>query len=147
MAFAHLSYCESLRIIATRLGGGQSAILYHIWILLTNKVPGPSRAKETRERPIYAAFAINLNRQARKLYFSNILLIELTMKPSAAGCEFYEVPISYYGRNYAEGKKIRWHDGFRAIWFIFHYWVVAHAMKSKLPNVEEMRIRNTSNSS
>ena len=30
----------------------------------------------------------------------------------------YEVPISYYGRTYAEGKKITWRDGFRAIWVL-----------------------------
>jgi len=33
----------------------------------------------------------------------------------------YEVPISYYGRSYAEGKKIGWRDGFRAIYCIFKY--------------------------
>ena len=33
----------------------------------------------------------------------------------------YEVPISYYGRGYAEGKKIGWRDGVRAIWCIIKY--------------------------
>jgi glycosyltransferase involved in cell wall biosynthesis len=33
----------------------------------------------------------------------------------------YEVGISYYGRTYAQGKKIGWKDGFRAIWCIFKY--------------------------
>lgn len=33
----------------------------------------------------------------------------------------YEVPISYYGRGYAEGKKIGWRDGFRAIYCILKY--------------------------
>ncbi len=33
----------------------------------------------------------------------------------------YEVGISYYGRTYAEGKKINWQDGFRAIWCIVKY--------------------------
>jgi glycosyltransferase involved in cell wall biosynthesis len=33
----------------------------------------------------------------------------------------YEVPISYYGRTYAEGKKISWKDGFRAMWCIVKY--------------------------
>ena len=33
----------------------------------------------------------------------------------------YEVPISYYGRNYDEGKKIGWKDGVRAIWCILKY--------------------------
>ncbi len=33
----------------------------------------------------------------------------------------YEVPISYYGRGYDEGKKITWRDGLRAFWCIFKY--------------------------
>ena len=33
----------------------------------------------------------------------------------------YEVPISYYGRTYEEGKKIGWKDGVRALWCIFKY--------------------------
>jgi hypothetical protein len=33
----------------------------------------------------------------------------------------YEVGISYYGRTYAEGKKIGWKDGVRAIWCILKY--------------------------
>jgi glycosyltransferase involved in cell wall biosynthesis len=33
----------------------------------------------------------------------------------------YEIGISYYGRTYAEGKKIGWKDGFRAIWCILRY--------------------------
>ena len=36
-------------------------------------------------------------------------------------CRIYEVGISYYGRTYAEGKKIGWRDGFRALWAIFKY--------------------------
>ncbi|MBK8500174.1 MAG: glycosyltransferase family 2 protein [Flavobacteriales bacterium] len=37
------------------------------------------------------------------------------------GARIYEVGISYYGRTYAEGKKIGWKDGFRAIWCIVKY--------------------------
>lgn len=37
------------------------------------------------------------------------------------GIKIYEVGISYYGRTYAEGKKINWKDGFRAIWCILKY--------------------------
>jgi glycosyltransferase involved in cell wall biosynthesis len=36
-------------------------------------------------------------------------------------CRIYEVGISYYGRTYAEGKKIGWRDGFRAIYAIVKY--------------------------
>ena len=37
------------------------------------------------------------------------------------GIRIFEVPISYYGRTYAEGKKISWRDGFRALWCIVKY--------------------------
>ncbi len=36
-------------------------------------------------------------------------------------CRIYEIGISYYGRTYAEGKKIGWRDGFRAIYAIVKY--------------------------
>ncbi len=35
--------------------------------------------------------------------------------------KIYEIGISYYGRTYAEGKKINWKDGFRALWCILKY--------------------------
>ena len=38
----------------------------------------------------------------------------------------YEVGISYYGRTYAEGKKIGWRDGFRALFCIVRYSPVGH---------------------
>jgi glycosyltransferase involved in cell wall biosynthesis len=37
------------------------------------------------------------------------------------GVRIYEVPISYYGRTYAEGKKVSWRDGVRALWCIVKY--------------------------
>jgi glycosyltransferase involved in cell wall biosynthesis len=46
---------------------------------------------------------------------------EITAKVAAKGCRIYEVGISYYGRTYAEGKKIGWRDGFRAIYAIVKY--------------------------
>jgi len=46
---------------------------------------------------------------------------ELTAKVARLGCRIYEVGISYYGRNYDEGKKINWKDGFRAIYVILKY--------------------------
>lgn len=37
------------------------------------------------------------------------------------GIRIYEVGVSYYGRTYADGKKINWKDGFRALWVILKY--------------------------
>ncbi len=46
---------------------------------------------------------------------------EITAKISKTRVRIYEVPISYHGRTYAEGKKIGWRDGFSAIWAILRY--------------------------
>jgi len=46
---------------------------------------------------------------------------EITAKVSRAGARVYEVPISYHGRTYEEGKKIGWKDGFRAVYAIAKY--------------------------
>lgn len=47
---------------------------------------------------------------------------ELTAKvASLPNVRIYERPISYRGRTYAEGKKITWRDGFRALWCIWKY--------------------------
>jgi len=46
---------------------------------------------------------------------------EITAKVAKLGVRIYEVGISYYGRTYAEGKKIGYRDGFRAIYCIVKY--------------------------
>ncbi len=46
---------------------------------------------------------------------------EITAKIAKMGCRIYEVPISYWGRDYSEGKKINWKDGFAAIYWILKY--------------------------
>jgi glycosyltransferase involved in cell wall biosynthesis len=46
---------------------------------------------------------------------------EITAKVARLGCRIYEVGISYYGRTYAEGKKIGYRDGIRAIYCIVKY--------------------------
>jgi len=46
---------------------------------------------------------------------------EVTAKVAKTGCRVFEVPISYWGRDYSEGKKIGWKDGFAAIYWILKY--------------------------
>ncbi len=46
---------------------------------------------------------------------------EFTAKIARTRCRIFEVPISYSGRDYAEGKKIGWKDGVAAIYFILKY--------------------------
>jgi glycosyltransferase involved in cell wall biosynthesis len=49
---------------------------------------------------------------------------EITMKCSKRKLRVYEVPISYHGRTYEEGKKIGWKDGVKALGVILYFWVV-----------------------
>jgi hypothetical protein len=46
---------------------------------------------------------------------------EITAKVAKSGCRLYEVGFSYHGRTYAEGKKINWKDGVRALYCIIKY--------------------------
>ena len=46
---------------------------------------------------------------------------EITVKLAKRNCRFYEVPISYYGRTYAEGKKITWKDGVAALYYLIRF--------------------------
>ena len=46
---------------------------------------------------------------------------EITAKIARLNCRIYEVGISYFGRTYKEGKKVKMRDGFIAIWCILKY--------------------------
>jgi hypothetical protein len=46
---------------------------------------------------------------------------EITAKILKQGVRIYELPISYFGRDYTEGKKITWKDGFGAIYALVRY--------------------------
>ncbi len=46
---------------------------------------------------------------------------EITVKIAKRQLRVYEIGISYWGRTYAEGKKIGWRDGFRALWCLVKY--------------------------
>ncbi len=49
---------------------------------------------------------------------------EITMKSSKRKLRIYEVPISYHGRTFEEGKKIGWKDGVKALVAIVYFWIV-----------------------
>lgn len=49
---------------------------------------------------------------------------EITMKCAKRKLRIYEVPISYHGRTYEEGKKIGWKDGVKAFAVILHFWLI-----------------------
>ena len=62
---------------------------------------------------------------------------ELTARLAQAGARIYELPISYNGRSYAEGKKIGWKDGVSALWSILKYNLVPPRVpKWRVPAVD-----------
>jgi glycosyltransferase involved in cell wall biosynthesis len=58
---------------------------------------------------------------------------ELTARLAQSGARIYEMPISYDGRSYAEGKKIGWKDGVSALWCIWKYNVFAPRVPAWTP--------------
>jgi glycosyltransferase involved in cell wall biosynthesis len=54
---------------------------------------------------------------------------EITAKIAKRRLRIYEVPISYRGRTYEEGKKIRWQDGVAALYYIIKYWLIDDCVK------------------
>jgi glycosyltransferase involved in cell wall biosynthesis len=54
---------------------------------------------------------------------------EITAKIAKRGCRIYEIPISYWGRDYTEGKKISWKDGIAAL-----YWILKYNLFRKRPS-------------
>jgi len=60
----------------------------------------------------------NINLREKRFGFEPEVTAKISRIPNI---RIYEVGISYYGRTYAEGKKINWKDGFRAIYCILKY--------------------------
>jgi len=68
--------------------------------------------------------------------------IEVTAKVAKLRCRIYEVPISYYGRTYEEGKKIGVKDGIEAFWLVFRFNLFSSLRSSfrQLPDTTETKI-------
>jgi glycosyltransferase involved in cell wall biosynthesis len=70
--------------------------------------------------------------------------IEVTAKVAKLKCAMYEVPISYYGRTYEQGKKIGTMDGIAAFWYILRYNVFCGLSSSfkKIPELPAARLKD-----
>ncbi|HEX8560803.1 MAG TPA: glycosyltransferase family 2 protein [Pyrinomonadaceae bacterium] len=64
--------------------------------------------------------------------------VEVTAKVAKLGCAVYEVPISYYGRTYDEGKKIGLRDGLQALWLILRFNLFC-PLRSSFTRLPELR--------
>jgi len=66
--------------------------------------------------------------------------IEVTAKIAKLGCAIYEVPISYHGRTYEQGKKIGFSDGLAALWYIIRFNLFCDLKSSFVKVPEDIRL-------
>ena len=110
-------------VFGSRLSGGKPQRAYLFWhlvgnrflSLLTNVLYNTTLSDmETG----YKAFRADVLRSLDLREDDFGIEPEITAKVCKRKLRIYELPISYYGRTYAEGKKITWRDGFKAIWVL-----------------------------
>ncbi len=110
-------------VFGSRLSGGRPQRAYLFWhlvgnrfrSLLTNVLYNTTISDmETG----YKAFRIDVLRSLDLREDDFAIEPEITAKVCKRKLRVYELPISYYGRTYAEGKKITWRDGFKAVFVL-----------------------------
>jgi len=112
------------------IGAGAHRVLYY-WHsvgnnLLTTLSNMATNLNLTDMEACYKAFRRDLIQKVRLEENRFGFEPEIVSKMARLNVRIYEVAISYYGRTYAEGKKIGWRDGFRALWCIFKYNFLRH---------------------
>jgi glycosyltransferase involved in cell wall biosynthesis len=112
-------------VFGNRFHGGAHRVLY-FWHMLGNRVLTmlcnmATNLNLTDMEVGYKAFRAEILKQIPIQSSRFGFEPEITMKVARLGCRIYEVPISYHGRTYAEGKKIGWRDGVAALGHILHY--------------------------
>jgi glycosyltransferase involved in cell wall biosynthesis len=112
-------------VFGSRFLGGPHRVLY-FWHYLGNKIVTlfsnimtnlNLSDVETGYKVFHASILKDITFKSRRFGFEP----EFTQKVAKHRYRIYEVPISYSGRTYAEGKKINWVDGIAALWWIVRY--------------------------
>lgn len=113
-------------VYGSRFAGGESHRVLFFWHSVANKLLTllsnmVTNLNLTDMETCYKAFRTEILRKIRLREERFGFEPEITAKVAHLGVRVYEVGISYSGRDYAEGKKIGWKDGIRALWCIFKY--------------------------
>jgi glycosyltransferase involved in cell wall biosynthesis len=110
-------------VYGSRLSGGRPQRAYLFWHMVGNRflslLTGVLYNTTLSDMETgYKAFRTEVLRSLdlRRDDFS--IEPEITAKVCKRGLRVYELPVSYFGRTYAEGKKITWRDGFKAVWVL-----------------------------
>lgn len=113
-------------VYGSRLTGGKVARAFNFWHFIGNKVltlttnvlyNAVLSDMETCYKVFRADVIKNIQIKSNRFDFEP----EITAKVLRRKYKLYEMPISYYGRDFSEGKKITWRDGFAAVWALVKY--------------------------
>jgi glycosyltransferase involved in cell wall biosynthesis len=111
-------------VYGSRLAGGKPQRAYLFWHLVGNRflslVTGVLYNTTLSDMETgYKAFRTEILRSLDLRENGFAIEPEITGRVCKRNLRIYELPISYYGRTYAEGKKITWRDGIKALWVLF----------------------------
>jgi glycosyltransferase involved in cell wall biosynthesis len=110
-------------VFGNRFHGGEHRVLYYRHFLanrLLTMICNIATDLNLSDMEVgYKVFRASVLKQLRLRARRFDIEPELVIKSAGLGVRIYEVPISYHGRTYAEGKKIGWRDGVTALWRIF----------------------------
>jgi glycosyltransferase involved in cell wall biosynthesis len=111
-------------VFGSRLSGGKPQRAYMFWHLVGNRMLSLLtnvlfNTTLSDMETGYKAFRADVLRSLRLTQDDFAIEPELTGEICRRKLRVYELPISYYGRTYAEGKKITWRDGFKAVRVLF----------------------------
>jgi glycosyltransferase involved in cell wall biosynthesis len=113
-------------VYGSRLSGAKVARAFNFWHFIGNKMltlitnvlyNSILSDMETCYKVFRADVIKNIQIKSNRFDFEP----EITAKVLKRKHKLYEMPISYYGRDFSEGKKITWRDGFAAIWALIKY--------------------------
>ncbi|HEY5079021.1 MAG TPA: glycosyltransferase family 2 protein [Opitutaceae bacterium] len=113
-------------VFGSRFMGGEAHRVHYFWHMVGNKFLTllsnmMTNLNLTDMETCYKAFRREVLQQIEIEENRFGFEPEITAKVARLNVVIFEVGISYYGRSYAEGKKIGWRDGFRALWAILKY--------------------------
>ena len=111
-------------VYGSRLSGGMPQRAYLFWHLVGNRflslVTGVLFNTTLSDMETgYKAFRAEVLKSLDLRQDDFAIEPEITGKICKRNLRIYELPFSYYGRTYDEGKKITWRDGFKALWVLF----------------------------
>jgi glycosyltransferase involved in cell wall biosynthesis len=113
-------------VYGTRFAGGGAHRVFFFWhsmgnrilTLLSNMLSNLNLSDMEVGYKVFRAQVLEgIELKSRRFGFEP----EITMKLAKKRCRFYEVPISYHGRTYEEGKKITWKDGVAALYYMLRF--------------------------